>query len=1174
MSFQGFLKQSTAVDVILGPFVDSTDGDTEEIGLTIAQADVRLSKNGQTGAQKNDVTSCVHDADGFYNCELDTTDTNTVGQLTIYVHVAGALCVRMDYHIVEEAVYDAMYGGSAEGPLQATVAGNTLDVTATGAAGIDWGNIENVDTVVDLSETTISNVNGISSLSGATLNFANEGDNVSSAIKSVSFVGVETSGTNASVDAEDGVYHNIDDTGNAIDIVYQFDIGGARSATAVLFVGYLNGSNDTIDVQAYNGTTWDTRKVIAGQAGTTNIVEEVTLLNTHTGTGADLGKVFIRLVCTAKSNPSLFTDELLVQAVSVSQSVGYADGAVWVDTNASNTNTESFVDGVADNPVSTLAAALTIRGNVGIKRIRLISGSSITIASTQTNCEFMGENWSLALGGQSLTDCHIIGASLSGTATGSSTIFERCIVDSAITIPPTTMRSCYFGDTTITAGSAGNFFFNDCRSRVAGTGSVNFDFGSALNSSGLSMRNYSGGVEIENMGAGTGTYTMSLEGNGALTINANCSATSSVALRGNFKLTDNAAGAVTVIPTVPTIDQVNQGVAQASTGNTVTLAADASAVNGQYDPGVILIITGTGAGQSRSILDYDGTTKIAVVNKDWRVNPDTTSSYIVTTNSGQPHVNEGLAQAGAASTITLNTLGSATDDIYIGQSIFLVAGTGQDQARVVTDYNGTTKVATVHRAWDVQPDATTSYIMLPLPTMGDSIANIETAVSDIQGAGFNTSTDSLEAIRDRGDAAWTTGAGGTNPVVLQNTTIATLASQTSFTLTAGSTDDDAYNGMVAVVTDQSTSTQKAVGKVSDYVGSTKTITLIADPAIFTMAIGDTIDILAVNDRVTLVDTTTTNTDMRGTDNAALASVCTEARLSELDPTNLPLDISLVPTSAEITDDVWDELLSGHVISGSAGEALTAAGTAGDPWTTTLPGSYTGSQAGKMLSDVLTDTADLQANQGNWLTATGFSTHDAAAVWTSGTRTLTSAASGDITSINGVAITAQMGTGFAYYFNVVSPAQTMNDVGSGGGGDASEAKQDQILGLLTTSVVQSNSDPSKLGYVSAYKDADYDGVAHEKKVWSVPSTLIDLTTFTDTKEFEIKVKSTGVVAVTISGTDVDIVDPNGAGQAVHVGWDNAELTSLSRGKQYDYELRVQTSGGLIFIVDAGSFKVLN
>lgn len=43
------------------------------------------------------------------------------------------------------------------------------------------------------------------------------------------------------------------------------------------------------------------------------------------------------------------------------------------------------------------------------------------------------------------------------------------------------------------------------------------------------------------------------------------------------------------------------------------------------------------------------------------------------------------------------------------------------------------------------------------------------------------------------------------------------------------------------------------------------------------------------DNVTLVATTTTNTDMRGTDSAALASVCTETRLAELDAGNLPAD---------------------------------------------------------------------------------------------------------------------------------------------------------------------------------------------------------------------------------------------------------------------------------------------
>ena len=143
------------MDVLIGPFVDSTDGDTEETALTISSTDVKLSKNGQTLAGKSDVTACVHDANGMYNCEFDTTDTNTVGTMVLFVHETGALAVRHEFQVVEEAVYDAMYGASAAGPLQSTVAARTLDVTATGAAGIDWGNVENPTTALDLSGTDI-----------------------------------------------------------------------------------------------------------------------------------------------------------------------------------------------------------------------------------------------------------------------------------------------------------------------------------------------------------------------------------------------------------------------------------------------------------------------------------------------------------------------------------------------------------------------------------------------------------------------------------------------------------------------------------------------------------------------------------------------------------------------------------------------------------------------------------------------------------------------------------------------------------------------------------------------------------------------------------------------------------------------------------------------------------
>jgi hypothetical protein len=52
----------------------------------------------------------------------------------------------------------------------------------------------------------------------------------------------------------------------------------------------------------------------------------------------------------------------------------------------------------------------------------------------------------------------------------------------------------------------------------------------------------------------------------------------------------------------------------------------------------------------------------------------------------------------------------------------------------------------------------------------------------------------------------------------------------------------------------------------------------------------------------LVATTTANTDMVGTNNAALASVATEARLAELDTANLPADVAAIPTTMVGTDN--------------------------------------------------------------------------------------------------------------------------------------------------------------------------------------------------------------------------------------------------------------------------------
>lgn len=55
-----------------------------------------------------------------------------------------------------------------------------------------------------------------------------------------------------------------------------------------------------------------------------------------------------------------------------------------------------------------------------------------------------------------------------------------------------------------------------------------------------------------------------------------------------------------------------------------------------------------------------------------------------------------------------------------------------------------------------------------------------------------------------------------------------------------------------------------------------------------------------------------------------------------------------PSAADIADAVWDEAISGHLTSGSTGAALNAAGSAGDPWSTPLPGAYGAGTAGYIV----------------------------------------------------------------------------------------------------------------------------------------------------------------------------------------------------------------------------------
>lgn len=124
------LRQSTAATVIIGPFLDDTDGKTAETALTINRADVHISKNAGTFAQKDNVTACTHRGKGHYSCPLASTDLSDLGHLRLAVQVVGALAIYEDFQVLPADVYDSMYLGTDN---------LTVDLTASTLSEIQVG---------------------------------------------------------------------------------------------------------------------------------------------------------------------------------------------------------------------------------------------------------------------------------------------------------------------------------------------------------------------------------------------------------------------------------------------------------------------------------------------------------------------------------------------------------------------------------------------------------------------------------------------------------------------------------------------------------------------------------------------------------------------------------------------------------------------------------------------------------------------------------------------------------------------------------------------------------------------------------------------------------------------------------------------------------------------------
>jgi hypothetical protein len=145
-----YLRQSTASqEVLIGPFLDDTDGKTAETGLTIANTDIKIWKTGGTTEASKNSGGGTHIAAGRYYAVLDATDTDTIGPLEINVAVSGALPVKLRCCVLDEAVYDALFG---------TVALATA-TNITAATGITLAGVTHTNAVIPTVTTTTTATN-------------------------------------------------------------------------------------------------------------------------------------------------------------------------------------------------------------------------------------------------------------------------------------------------------------------------------------------------------------------------------------------------------------------------------------------------------------------------------------------------------------------------------------------------------------------------------------------------------------------------------------------------------------------------------------------------------------------------------------------------------------------------------------------------------------------------------------------------------------------------------------------------------------------------------------------------------------------------------------------------------------------------------------------------------
>ncbi len=125
-----------------------------------------------------------------------------------------------------------------------------------------------------------------------------------------------------------------------------------------------------------------------------------------------------------------------------------------------------------------------------------------------------------------------------------------------------------------------------------------------------------------------------------------------------------------------------------------------------FNDELVMILSGTGAGQERFVLSHIATTFTLKTN--WTTNPDGTSKFIVT---GPGMMKVAATTANIFSSATIGNSGLArTVNGDMDAAVYVVSGTGAGQNRAIASNTATT--FTVSPAWTTVPDGTSVFLVV------------------------------------------------------------------------------------------------------------------------------------------------------------------------------------------------------------------------------------------------------------------------------------------------------------------------------------------------------------------------------------------------------------------------------------------------------------------------------